>query len=530
MDAAERRIGARAATALLLVEGYCSLAIEMIALRVLAPVAGQSVGVTGIVVTAFLAALALGYRDGGRHRGPAAEKVARSLAGAAAWSAFWLSRFGVALAFGATARLPPLVQVAVYALVAVAPAAYLLAQTVVLLVGCQRAGGAPGKAGAAFSASTLGNVAGGLLTALVVMQHLGVAAAVLSVAGLLVFASLHVRRRPGWRLWAAGVVAGFVGGANLAVERNELVLSTAHADYAVEEYDDGVRYLRVNGQNASREDGGGIGHPYIERIEDAVYADAGGLPARVLVIGAGGFTFGRGRPEDAAEIVYVDVDVRLDEVARAFLRSLPPGGAYVAMDGRAYLLRDGPAYDAIVMDAFADRTTTPAAPAHARLLRAGALQARGGGWNAVHEPHRAARARPAFGAGGPHAAVGVRLVRDGGCGRSVAVAEPDLRVPAQPARRRRDGVFGRPRARRTGRAAGTARRGRGREAVMAAKRVVLRSITARLLWDGRTRGGGFIPGSRTSSRGCWCCAGRAMSSPATGWSRSTRPRRRRRPR
>ncbi len=29
---------------------------------------------------------------------------------------------------------------------------------------------------------------------------------------------------------------------------------------------------------------------------------------------------------------------------------------------------------------------------------------------------------------------------------------------------------------------------------MAARRVVLRSITARLLWDGRTRGGGFIPG------------------------------------
>ena len=29
---------------------------------------------------------------------------------------------------------------------------------------------------------------------------------------------------------------------------------------------------------------------------------------------------------------------------------------------------------------------------------------------------------------------------------------------------------------------------------MATKRVVLRSITARLLWDGRTRGGGFIPG------------------------------------
>ena len=245
MDAAERRIGPRAATALLLVEGYCSLAIEMIALRVLVPVAGQSVAVTGIVVTAFLAALALGYRDGGRHRGPATEKVARNLAGAAAWSAFWLSQFGVRFAFEATGWLPPLVQVAVYAAAGIAPAAYLLAQTVVLLVARQRPGGASGMAGAAFSASTLGNVAGGLLTALVVMQHLGVAAAVLSVAGLLVLAALEVWRRPGWRLWVAGVAAATIGGANLAVERNEYVLVTAHADYAVEADADGARYLRV---------------------------------------------------------------------------------------------------------------------------------------------------------------------------------------------------------------------------------------------------------------------------------------------
>ena len=122
MAAADRPIGPRRATALLLVEGYCSLAVEMIALRVLVPVAGQSVGVTGIVVTAFLAALALGYRAGGRPGGRAPEQVvARNLCAAAAWSAFWLSRFGVALAFDATSWLPPLGQVAAYAAVGVAP-------------------------------------------------------------------------------------------------------------------------------------------------------------------------------------------------------------------------------------------------------------------------------------------------------------------------------------------------------------------------------------------------------------------------
>ena len=360
MAAAEHRIGPCAVTALLLVEGYCSLAVEMIALRVLVPVAGQSIGVTSIVVTAFLAALALGYREGGRHAGPATEKVARNLAAAAAWSAFWLSHFGVRLAFDATARLPPLFQVGVYAAVGIAPAAYLLAQTVVLLVASQRDGEASRKAGAAFSASTLGNVAGGLLTALVVMRYLGVAAAVLSVAGLLLVAAVVARRCPRWRLWAAAVVAAAAGGANLAVERNEFVLATAHADYAIEEDARGVRLLRVNGQNASREDGAGVGHPYIEWIEDRVYGSAAaGRPARVLVIGAGGFTFGRGRPPSAVEVVYVDIDPRLPEVAAAFLPPPPRSGSYVPMDGRAYLLRRDGAFDAIVLDAFADRATMP---------------------------------------------------------------------------------------------------------------------------------------------------------------------------
>ena len=358
---AERPIGPRAATALLLVEGYCALAVEMIALRALVPVAGQSVAVTSLVVTAFLAALVLGYRAGGGFEGDAREKVARNLAAAAAWSALWLSRPGVALAFEATGALAPLAQVAVYAVLGVGPVAWLLAQAVVLLVASAGPETAPGKAGAAFAASTLGNVAGGLATALVVMRHVGVAGAVALVSGLLVAAALAAWERPGWRLWAAGVVVAVTSAANLAVERSTYVLTTAHADYAIEADADGARSLRLNGQNASREDGAGTGHPYVEWIEDRVYAAAPeGRPARVLVIGAGGFTFGRGRPEDAAEIVFVDVDARLAGVADAFLAPARRQGHYAAMDGRAYLLRHEVPFDAIVIDAYADRTATPA--------------------------------------------------------------------------------------------------------------------------------------------------------------------------
>ena len=76
-------------------------------------------------------------------------------------------------------------------------------------------------------------------------------------------------------------------------------------------------------------------------MEEGVYGELPvGRPARVLVIGAGGFTFGRGRPEEAAEVVYVDIDDRLRTVADEFLAPGRRSGRYEAVDGRAFLLED----------------------------------------------------------------------------------------------------------------------------------------------------------------------------------------------
>ena len=58
--------------------------------------------------------------------------------------------------------------------------------------------------------------------------------------------------------------------------------------------------------------------------------------------------------------MFADVDARLAPVADAFLAPAPRRGRYAAMDGRAYLLRHEAAFDAIVLDAYADRTAIPA--------------------------------------------------------------------------------------------------------------------------------------------------------------------------
>ena len=58
--------------------------------------------------------------------------------------------------------------------------------------------------------------------------------------------------------------------------------------------------------------------------------------------------------------MFADVDARLAPVADAFLAPASRRGRYAAIDGRAYLLRHEAAFDAIVLDAYADRTAIPA--------------------------------------------------------------------------------------------------------------------------------------------------------------------------
>ena len=88
--------------AILLAEGWASLGTEILALRRMVPWAGSSVDVTSVLIAVYLAALAGGYRRGGRlaGRGDPRPRLALRLAAAAAWAAFWLSEPGVLLAFG----------------------------------------------------------------------------------------------------------------------------------------------------------------------------------------------------------------------------------------------------------------------------------------------------------------------------------------------------------------------------------------------------------------------------------------------
>ena len=340
--------------AILLAEGYASLAAEILALRRMVPFAGSAVSVTAVLLAVYLAALAGGYRRGGQlaRRGDPRPRLAFRLAAAAALAAFWLSDAGVVMAFGLP--VPAMAQVAVYAVAGIAPVGWLLAECVLLAHACSREADPSRAAGGVFALSTVGNVAGALLTTFLLLRWLGTAAATISLVAALCLAALAARRRsvPA----AALVAAALFLSADLWIEATHYVRRNAYADYRIVELGGGARMLDVSGQAASRHDAAGRGWDYAERLEKTL-CEAG--ETRALVLGAAGMTLGRGAPCEL-DLTFVDIDPAQRRIAGLFLREDPDSaGAFVARDARAFLRGDGGGWQAIVVDTYSNARTLP---------------------------------------------------------------------------------------------------------------------------------------------------------------------------
>ena len=320
--------------AILLAEGWASLGTEILALRRMVPWAGSSVDVTSVLISVYLAALAGGYRRGGRLAGSGdpRPRLALRLAAAAAWAAFWLADPGIGLVF--SLPLPPLLQAAVYSILGIAPVGWLLAECVLLAHACAPRRNPSETAGGVFALSTVGNVAGALGATFLLLPTLGLAAATLAVVAAPAAAALLASRRN------VPVVALLIAccwpAADLWVEASEYVARNAYADYRFVEFDGG-RVLIVNNQMASRHDPQGRGWDYAELLERTL---CGAGETRTLVLGAAGMTIGRGAPCEL-DLTFVDVDPAQQSISAEFL-GLPQGtaGKFAGRDARAFLRGD----------------------------------------------------------------------------------------------------------------------------------------------------------------------------------------------
>ena len=341
--------------AVLFVEGYSSLSIEILGLRRMVPWVGSGVPVTSLLLSVYLAALAAGYATGGKLAAAGGDLrflLAQRLALAAALSAFWLSDLGVTFVF--QLPLAPLGGILLYSVIGLAPPGFFLAQSILLAHACARTANPSRRAGGVFAVSTAGNVAGSIFTAFVVLTYLGTAAAVLLIVMALAVSAFLVERRSFTVVIVALCAIG--PGFSLWYEATHFVARTAYADYSVfplvNEPD--ARLLLLNRQLASRDDPAGLGWDYIEWIETQLCADR---PSSVLVLGAAGRTLGRGR-DCVPSPTFVDIDAAQLAVSEEFLQGEPAGPLVVA-DARTFLARDPRRWDGVVVDAYSHVMSFP---------------------------------------------------------------------------------------------------------------------------------------------------------------------------
>lgn len=356
--------------ALVFLEGYASLAIEVIALRRLVPHMGSAITVTAPTIGLFLLALTWGYWTGGRRAGGEARRVRRNFLVAAVLAGLGLSRLGVDLLFAAAAD--PVVAYLVLMAGAVCLPAGLLAQTVPLMANLFRVDHAGAASGQALTASTLGSFLGALSISLVIMPRWGVSAAVTACAGALLIGAALVAMRD--RSWVQLAVAATLGVALVAMQRMpHQAIETTYADYqtltvtAPAALPPGAvapaEVLLVNQQRASLLDASEPPRraPYIERMSRYLRTQwplpEGRAGRDILVLGAGGFTLSLG--DTANAYTYVDIDPDIRDIAEKTLLKQPITGRFVAADARQFVVRAQERYDAVVVDVYSAHAAVP---------------------------------------------------------------------------------------------------------------------------------------------------------------------------
>ncbi|MBI2276563.1 MAG: fused MFS/spermidine synthase [Dechloromonas sp.] len=340
------------------IEGFCSLGAEVIALRRLVPHIGSSIVVTAPTIGFFLLALALGYASGAKVAAHYTTIVARNFLIAAALAGLGLA--GVTVDWLFLHLQPVLIAYLVFIGAILCPLAWLLGQTVPILTNLikhERTGEASGMA---LYWSTLGSFLGSLSLSLLVMQWLGVSAAVFACALGLAFGTLLLARRDVRMGFFALSTLALAGALNL---QHEVTADTAYAEYIVGPADlpgqNHPRAFWVNKSTASLIDDSEPPHytRYIKHLRQILLDDLGFKDKEILVLGAGGFTLSH--REALNRYTYVDIDPAIREIAEKHFLRQAARGEFIADDARRFVATSERRFDAVVVDVYSSHTSIP---------------------------------------------------------------------------------------------------------------------------------------------------------------------------
>jgi len=346
------------------------MGLEMTGSRVLATFFGSSIYVWGAIISVFLAALAVGYFVGGMvaDRRPDFNVLIYLLLFDGIWLLVipvYANRLcRVILSLGPGQRLGPLLSTLLLfggpsvLLGMVSPFAVRLAARSVHQMG--------NVSGSLYALSTVGSIAGTLITAFWLVPAIGVRA-ILQILGisLLILPLLVVipfRRKVGFGLIAflmsvAGIVA--TEASQTPTTDRKIVYEADSAYHHILVIDDAQRKTRFLQFNNYVEGGIDIEPPYETRVSYSNAFQLGRIFKQkidnILIIGGGGGIVARKFVTDDPNVVvdHVELDPRVVEVSHKFFHfETGPHLRVHVEDGRNYIRRTTERYDVVILDAF----------------------------------------------------------------------------------------------------------------------------------------------------------------------------------
>lgn len=362
---------------IIIVEGYLVLSTELLAIRQTIPYIGSGTDTISIIIAAILMPLALGYQNGGQYKTKKffgrviniRSRLILNITIAATFLFFGLGYLFMDIFFdwisyiGIKGRI---YKTSIFCIVFLIVPVYLLGQTVPLISNFFTKAHLPRITGKILFYSTLGSFIGAIFSTLVLMATLGVHHTLtlnfVLMAILVIMLNKKLNSRSVYYMVTLALFA-------LLLNSDSAVKSVFPAMRANNQYsiiqavisNGGRRELMINGNHSSSYNDFGHKHGYIKFAEEVMILPiTNANPARdILVIGAGGFTFGHNDTNNS--YTYVDIDKDLKPISERYILKEPIGEnkTFVAEPARAFLYNTDTKYDAIYLDAYLGRASVP---------------------------------------------------------------------------------------------------------------------------------------------------------------------------
>lgn len=349
---------------ILFLEGFVSVALQILIIRQLIPFIGNSVVAMSLVISVFLVALALGYYFGGKVDKDYRKVLYKNWLIAGIFIGTGFSYFAIEHFFEYSKMIDNnVVEATLYLILFLFPPIFLLGQTIPVLTNFIKENKVSEIAGKALAINTIGSVLGSVATSMLLLYYIGVANTIifnLAILSILLYLILEKKEV----LSICKIILVFCVGAyfNTMYENQKFVLTNNYNNYEIYEKEGLVgneKLLMLNRSYSSLNGNGLYGFTYVEYIKDVLFNKYAIKNSEILVLGAGGFTLSLGNVGVGNKFIYVDIDQDLKNVSEKYFLNKPINGEFIVDDARNYIRKNKKQYPVIIVDLFSNKLSMP---------------------------------------------------------------------------------------------------------------------------------------------------------------------------